>query len=142
MRTYFDSVRKCRHSSSSCRFRRVPLAAPPRQLARMHRPPVRRRMNGMYLNALMQVNFDGYWKTNICHRTKMPLRAEVGLGPGDFVFDGDPAPLPRIKGTDPHQIFGPCLLWPNGWMNQDVTWYGGKPRPRRSCVICGRSPPP
>ena len=23
--------------------------------------------------------------------TKMPLGMEVGLGPGDFVFDGDPA---------------------------------------------------
>jgi len=28
----------------------------------------------------------------------MPLRMEVGLGPGDFVFDGDPA-FPRKKGT-------------------------------------------
>jgi len=25
-------------------------------------------------------------------------------------------------------------LWPNGWMHQDVTWYGGRPRPRRLCV--------
>jgi len=30
----------------------------------------------------------------------MPLGMEVGLSPGDFVLDGDPAP----------QIFGPCLL--------------------------------
>jgi len=33
--------------------------------------------------------------------TKMPfgdLVWEVGLGPGDFVFDGDPAPLQK-KGT-------------------------------------------
>jgi len=22
------------------------------------------------------------------------------------------------------------VLWPNGWMDQDATWYGGKPRPR------------
>ena len=28
----------------------------------------------------------------------MPLGMEVGLGPGDFVFDGDPA-RPRKKGT-------------------------------------------
>jgi len=35
----------------------------------------------------------------------MPLGMEVGLGPGDFVLDGDPAPLPK-KGTPP--IFGPC----------------------------------
>ena len=26
---------------------------------------------------------------------KMPLGMEVGLGPGDFVLDGDPAPLPN-----------------------------------------------
>jgi len=31
-----------------------------------------------------------------------------------------------------------CLsvLWPNGWMDdQAATWYGGRPRPRRHCVI-------
>jgi len=33
---------------------------------------------------------------------------EVGLGPGDIVLDGDPAPP---KGAQP-PIFGPCLLWP------------------------------
>jgi len=40
----------------------------------------------------------------------MPLRTQVGLGPGHIVLDGDPAP-PR--GAQP-PIFGPCLLWPNG----------------------------
>jgi len=40
--------------------------------------------------------------------------------------------LPQ-RGTTP-QIFGPCLLWPNGWMDQDATWYGGRPRPRRHCA--------
>jgi len=29
----------------------------------------------------------------------MPLGMEVGLGPGDFVLDGDPAPLPK-KGAE------------------------------------------
>jgi len=33
-----------------------------------------------------------------------------------------------------HPIFGPCLLWPNGWMDQDSTWCGDRPRSRRSCV--------
>jgi len=47
--------------------------------------------------------------------TKMPLDMEVGRGPGDFVLDGDPAP-PR-KRAQPHPIFGPRLLWPNGWMD-------------------------
>jgi len=54
---------------------------------------------------------------------KMPVGREVGLGPSDFVLDGDPAPLPK-KGAEP-PIFGPCLLWPNGCMDQDATWYGG-----------------
>ena len=30
---------------------------------------------------------------------KMPLGMEVGLGPGDFVLDGDPAPLSKNRGT-------------------------------------------
>jgi len=62
----------------------------------------------------------------------MPLGTEVGLGPGHIVLDGDPA-SPRKMGTAP-PIFGPCLLWPNGWMDQDATWYGGRPRPRPHCV--------
>jgi len=71
--------------------------------------------------------------------TKMPHGVEVGLGPGDFVFDGDSA-LARKKGTALHPVFGLCLLWPNGSMSQDATWYGGKPRTRRRCVRWGRSP--
>jgi len=62
----------------------------------------------------------------------MTLGVEVGLVPGDIVLDGDPAPLPK-NGTEP-PIFGPSLLWPNGWMHQDATWYGGRPQSRRLCV--------
>jgi len=51
----------------------------------------------------------------------MSLGREVGLDPGDIVLDGDPAPLPK-KGTQQAPLFGPHLLWPNSWMNQDVTW--------------------
>jgi len=47
----------------------------------------------------------------------MPLGMEVGLSPGDFALDGNPAPSPK-RGWSP-QIFGPYLLWPNGWMDQD-----------------------
>jgi len=49
----------------------------------------------------------------------MPLGTEVGLGPGDIVFDGDPA-SPLQKGVQQAQIFGPCLLWPTGSMDQDA----------------------
>jgi len=55
---------------------------------------------------------------------KMSLSMEVGLGPGDFVLDGDPAP-PLQKGKPPN--FGPCLLRPNGWMDEAGTWNGGRP---------------
>ena len=51
----------------------------------------------------------------------VPLGMEVGLSTGDFVFDWDPAPTQ--KGAEPHPIFGPRLLWPNGYMDQDATWY-------------------
>jgi len=85
---------------------------------------------------------------------KLVLGMEVALSPGDFVLDGDPDPSPKgggaslpnfrpisivldgepvpapRQGADP-QIFGPCLLWPNGWMYHDATWYGGRPRPKR-----------
>jgi len=43
----------------------------------------------------------------------MPLGTEVGLGPGHIVLGGDP-------------LLSPCLLWPNGWMDQDATWYGDR----------------
>ena len=33
------------------------------------------------------------------------------------------------------------VLWPNGWIDQDATWYGGKPWPRRHCVRLGPAPP-
>ena len=72
---------------------------------------------------------------------KMPLNREVGLGPGDIVLDGDPAPLPN-KGAQQPPLFGPCLLWPNGWIDQDATWYGGRPRPGPHCVRWGPAPHP
>jgi len=72
---------------------------------------------------------------------KMSLGMELGLGPGDFVLDGDPAPPPQ-KGEQSLPIFGPCLLWPNGWMDEAGTWHGGRrPQPRRLCVRWGPSPP-
>ena len=64
-------------------------------------------------------------------RIKTKLGMQVGLGPGHIVLDGDPAAPPQ-RGTAP-PIFGPYLLRPNGCMDQDVIWYGARPRPRRLC---------
>jgi len=40
---------------------------------------------------------------------KMPLDAEVGLGPGDIVLDGDPAP-PTERGTATSPTFRPMSI--------------------------------
>jgi len=71
---------------------------------------------------------------------RISLGMEVGL-----VLDGDPAILPTPKkGQSPPPMFGPCLLWSNGWMDQDATCtdYEGRPRPRPHCVRWGPSFPP
>jgi len=70
--------------------------------------------------------------------TKMPLGMEVGLSPGDFVSWGPSSPL---KGAQP-PVFGPCLLWSNGWMDEDATWHGSRPRPSPHRIRRGPSSPP
>ena len=70
----------------------------------------------------------------------MPLGIEVGLSPGDIVLDGDPAPLPKKGSEPPSPIFGPCLLWPNGWVDQDGNWYGGGPWFRPGHIVLDGNP--
>ena len=48
---------------------------------------------------------------------------------------------PEKKAHPPPPNFGPCLLWPNGWMDEDATWYGSRPRPRPHCIRRGPSSP-
>jgi len=50
---------------------------------------------------------------------KMLLGTEVGLGSGHIVFDGYISPTEKHSSPS---IFSPCLLWPNGSIDQDVTW--------------------
>ena len=45
---------------------------------------------------------------------KIPLGTEVGLGPGDTVLHGDPAPTPHRK------AHSSPLLWPNGRPSQQL----------------------
>jgi len=54
----------------------------------------------------------------------MPLAMVVGLGPGHTVLDGNPAP--RQKGHNPQ--FLAHVWWPNGWMDQNSAWMGGRLR--------------
>ena len=63
---------------------------------------------------------------------------------------GTPYPRPQRGGAKADQIFGPCLLWPNGLMDEAGTWtevglspgdfvLDGDPAPSPKR---GRSPPP
>ena len=79
---------------------------------------------------------------------KMPLGMEVGLGPGDFVLDGDPAPLPK-KGPKPppqfsdHAYCGQTAGWIKMALGTEVDlgrphcarWESSSPPPKR-----GQSP--
>jgi len=67
---------------------------------------------------------------------KMKLGMQVGLAPGHIVLHADPAP-PSPKGHTPN--FWPMSIVANGWMDQDATWYGGRPQLRRQCVRWGPS---
>ena len=53
--------------------------------------------------------------------TKMPLGMEVGLGPGDFVLDGDPCSSPRKKGHRPTQFLAHvCCGQTAGWIKMPL----------------------
>ena len=49
---------------------------------------------------------------------KMPLGTKVDFGSDHTMLDGGPSSPPEW--TQP-PIFGPCPLWPNGWMDHDAT---------------------
>jgi len=75
---------------------------------------------------------------------KMPLGMELGVSQEDFGLDGDPAPSQKGgpgRGQSP-PIFGPWLLCPNGWMDQDGTWHGGRLWSSPHCARWGHSSPP
>ena len=71
------------------------------------------------------------------------------MDPDETWHAGRPWPLPHCarwgpsfppqNGGQSPPIFGPFLLWPDGWMHQDATWYSGRPRPRQLCFRWGPS---
>ena len=70
--------------------------------------------------------------------TKMALGMEVGLGQATLCSMGTQLPQEQ-RAHHLHPVFGPCLLWQNGWMDKDATWYGSRPRPRPHCIRRGPS---
>ena len=72
----------------------------------------------------------------------MKLCADVGLGPGYIVLDGDPASPPKMAHSPP-PIRGPCLLCQiAGWIEMPLGKEVGLDQPRRHCVRWGPSSPP
>jgi len=66
----------------------------------------------------------------------MPFGMEVGLGPGDFVFDGDPAPF-RRKDTAPLN-FWPIFIAAKRLDGSRCHLVTCKPPSRRRCLRWGR----
>jgi len=64
---------------------------------------------------------------------KMPLGMEEGLGPGDFVLDGDPAPLPNFRPMSVAKRLGGSRYG---------TWHRGGPWSRLHCARLGPAPLP
>ena len=61
---------------------------------------------GTQLPLSQRVTFPPQFSGHICCGQmaawiKMSLGMELGLGPGDFVLDGEPAPLPKRGGGGP-----------------------------------------
>jgi len=56
------------------------------------------------------------------------IHQNTSLQAKNSIFSGEGLVSPKT------QIFGPCLLWPNGWMDEAGTWHGGRPQPRQLCV--------
>ena len=59
---------------------------------------------------------------------------------GLYVVGTQPPPAPKKEAEPP--IFDPCLLWPNGWTDQDGTWHEGRPWSSRHCARWRHSSPP
>jgi len=62
---------------------------------------------------------------------------EVGLAQATLL-DGGPNSSKGAQQPPPNLGY---LLWPNSWMDQDTTLYGGRPRPSPHCVRWGPSSP-
>jgi len=60
---------------------------------------------------------------------KMSLGMEVGLGPRDFVLEGDPAPLPK-KGAEPLQFVAHFYCGQTAGCIKMKLGYGDRPQPR------------
>jgi len=68
---------------------------------------------------------------------KMPLGTEVRPRPTRHCVRCGPTLPPEKRAHPPSPNFGPCSLWPNGWMDEDAAWYGSRSRRRPHIVLDG-----
>jgi len=100
---------------------------------------------GTHLSLPQRGTAPQFWAHICCGKMagliKMPLGMRYGgrIRTRRLCVKWGPSSSPK-KGHSPPPIFGPCLLWTNGCMHQDTTWYGGRPQPRRF-VLDGDSAP-
>jgi len=104
-------------------------------------------LSSVFFSSSLILNHSNFWPMPVVAKWLDGLRCHLVWphhvpGPGDIVLNGDPAPLPPKGHSRLPALFGPCLFCPNGWMEQDASWYGGRPRSRRHCVMWGRSSSP
>ena len=62
----------------------------------------------------------------------------VRWGPSSPGTEAQQPPLSKFTGKGfacINIIRGPCLLWPNSWMDQDVIWYEGRSQSRSHCIF-------
>jgi len=77
---------------------------------------VRPMLSDRCLSALSVCDVDVLWPYCWMDQDATWYGGRPGPTSGHIVLDGDPAP--PHKGTQqPFPLFGPCLLWPNGWMD-------------------------
>ena len=70
---------------------------------------------------------------------KMPHGMEVDLGPGNFVLDGDPAPLPQ-RGTAPTQFSAHICCSQNLHGSRCHLVYGARPQPQSQIPVAFGTP--
>jgi len=88
---------------------------------------LKRQLLGNYLQRLRTSGRDIAEMITNLGKSRQVGQPTVRVGPDHIVLDGNPAPH---KGHSSPINFGWCLLWPNGWTDQNVTWYGGRPQRR------------
>jgi len=60
----------------------------------------------------------------------LPIGTKVGVASCHIVLVSRGPNSSTRGGGRSAPAFGPCLLWPNGWMDQGGNWHGDRPRPR------------